>query len=137
MKVIFLDVDGVICLDGQNMDQVAMSCLKEIVEKTQAKVVISSTWRLYHQHLSYLREELNKIGIDPLDVTEDLKGLNRRHDEISKWLADHPDVEKFAILDDWPDAEIKSRPETFFRTEGLEMGLVPEIAKDVVAYLEK
>lgn len=69
MKVIFLDVDGVLNNDGyfertknekQNrieLDDENIKCLKEIIDLTGAKVVVTSTWkelRIYSKLISYL-----------------------------------------------------------------------------------
>lgn len=47
MKVIFLDFDGVITTfeSGWNLCPKKMKFLDEIIEKTDAKIVISSSWR--------------------------------------------------------------------------------------------
>lgn len=47
MKVIFLDFDGVITTleSGWNLCPKKMKLLGEIIEKTDAKIVISSSWR--------------------------------------------------------------------------------------------
>ena len=43
-KVIFLDMDGVICLRS-GIEIECLKNLKKIVEQTQARIVISSSWR--------------------------------------------------------------------------------------------
>lgn len=138
MKVIFLDVDGVICLDGLGMDDLSLKCLKEIVDVTGAKIVLSSTWRLYDDNMNTLLEEFKAAGIEkPIDVTPDFS-VNRleRHVEISEWLARHREVKKFAIIDDWPKAEIQTSSGTFFRTESWE-GLTPALSEKVINHLGK
>lgn len=45
-KYIFLDFDGVINTQNDKFDKNAMANLRRLLEKTDAKVVISSTWRL-------------------------------------------------------------------------------------------
>lgn len=47
MKVIFLDFDGVITTmkSRWNLCKEKMELVKEIVDKTDAKIVISSSWR--------------------------------------------------------------------------------------------
>jgi|ERR1035437_8087458 hypothetical protein len=134
MKVIFLDVDGVLCLDGSNMDPVAMTCLKDILTKTGAKIVMSSTWRLFDNLSKALVDALANVGIDePIGKTPYLARM-KRHVEIEKWLSENPEVHKYAVIDDFPDAEIK--PESFFRTVTWS-GLTEDIASNVIAYLRK
>ena len=58
MKVIFLDIDGVLNSraydrkrnwnEQSDIDETRLTLVKEIVDATEAKIVLSSTWR---QHL--------------------------------------------------------------------------------------
>jgi hypothetical protein len=43
-KIVFLDMDGVICLRS-GIEVECLKNLKKIVEQTQARIVISSSWR--------------------------------------------------------------------------------------------
>lgn len=48
LKIIFLDVDGVINTNRNHftkLDEIALEYLKIIIESTGAKIVISSSWR--------------------------------------------------------------------------------------------
>lgn len=110
MKVIFLDIDGVLNSDEyfdkilnkeitgieQDVDVEKVKLLKEAVNITGAKVVLSSSWR-YTRKAQELRELLIEYGIST-DVTPFLQ--NHRGLEIKKWLMDNPDTEDFVILDD-------------------------------------
>ena len=119
MKVIFLDVDGVLNSvgwmkknDGKkhgnseiNPENVKM--LKEIVEKTGAKIVLSSTWRnvdgsdgeLRHPMYDYLVEELRKFDIEIFSRTPLIN--NNRPKEIKTWLDETSfDIESFISIDD-------------------------------------
>lgn len=132
MKVIFLDIDGV--LNGYNQWTYCLfaiikflhlnklwykyydifDCkrhytrrLAKIVKKTGAKIVISSSWRsgwyrpyeekskrskTLEDNIKYFNLEV--IGITPKDKN------GRRGNEIAQWLSEHPEVDKFVILDD-------------------------------------
>lgn len=111
MKVIFLDVDGVLNSDEyfdriQNLDIEGIESeidinkvklLKKAVDETGAKVVLSSSWR-YTKNALALKELLANCGIhitDSTPVVEHKRGL-----EIRKWLENNDDVEDFIILDD-------------------------------------
>lgn len=110
MKVIFLDVDGVLNSDeyfdkikGLNIvgienevDVSKIKLLKKAIQETGAKVVISSSWR-YKRNGQYLEQLLIKNGIFPAK-TPFLK--NQRGLEIRQWLKEHPDIEDFVIIDD-------------------------------------
>jgi hypothetical protein len=108
MKVIFLDVDGVLIPYGQpDYRTVNSQCtlnLKAIVEATNAKIVISSSWRiaLYQE----LLEMLDTFGLKEavIDKTPRLgNGLSMRREEIEEWLGEHPEVTKYLALDDEPN----------------------------------
>ena len=46
MKIIFLDIDGVLNYNGsQIIDEVCLSNLRYIVKETDARIVIISTWK--------------------------------------------------------------------------------------------
>jgi hypothetical protein len=65
MKVIFLDVDGVLnnnkCNERLSLDNLLV--LKEIVNKTQCMIVISSTYKLMNSSMDYLWSVFEKLEI--------------------------------------------------------------------------
>lgn len=109
MKVIFLDLDGVLNSekyvhemgkdwDGNQIDPKAVIRLNKIVDITDAKIVVSSSWRIEHS-----LENLKKIFIDNRIIGEvigctPVLGTDRSA-EISVWLSNNP-VDNFVILDD-------------------------------------
>jgi hypothetical protein len=113
-KVIFLDFDGVVVctpqtwdctstgrkVQGLNRDCVAR--LNQIVERTGAKVVISSMWRL-QLPMEYLQGYLHRAGFnythDVVGVTPNLGG-KPRGSEIAAYLKVHPEVGAYVVLDD-------------------------------------
>ncbi len=52
-KYIFLDFDGVINTQNDKFDKKAVANLRRLLVRTDAKVVISSTWRL--QGMEYIQ----------------------------------------------------------------------------------
>jgi len=46
LKLLFLDIDGVLCLRGQIISPQHLNRIVKIVKKTQCKIVLSSAWRL-------------------------------------------------------------------------------------------
>src|SRR5712672_638718 len=106
MKIIFLDIDGVLnCKSTPNprnfpyvVDRVLLRRLKRIVERTRAKVVLSSTWRYDPAGIFSARH----WGIPFMDVTPDMPKKPRR-DEILSWLKAHPKVKRFVVIDDEDD----------------------------------
>lgn len=117
-RVVFLDVDGVLNSHAfskrmweqeavrvfrENMlDRNAILCLKQIVSRTDADIVVSSTWRLDFAHFTALQEQLAKEGLSVHDVTPRLPG-EIRGKEIQMWLDYNPSYKEFVILDDDSD----------------------------------
>ncbi len=106
MKVIFLDIDGVLSGQKYQMEAVGdppfidvsrFEILKEIIDKSGAKVVLSSTWKT-----SWVKgEDFDCIFADAgIDVYDTTPALGRKNIEISAWLTAHPETQSFVILDD-------------------------------------
>ena len=113
-KVIFLDVDGVLncqsskskCDKTIGIDNSKVKILKEIVDNTNAKIVLTSSWKTFwekdynliiHHHGKYLNNKLRKQGLYILDKTED-KGRNRGKG-IYNWIKKYS-VKNWLVLDD-------------------------------------
>lgn len=120
MKIIFLDVDGVlnnlkrwelpemVMLGGHAgalVDPLACELLVKLVQETGAKIVISSTWRHYYMQELELGLCL-KFGLPRRTIigkTPDFSGRNApRGAEILAWLrtAGNHEATGFVILDD-------------------------------------
>lgn len=119
IKVIFLDVDGVLNSDKTSRRTAGgytfvgsrqMKNLRRIIEETGAKVVLSSDWRYdrddpkWNGDFLELKEELLRYGISLYGFTPELRSAHRGA-EIDAWLKDHDEVENFVILDDRLDIE--------------------------------
>lgn len=116
MKIIFLDIDGVLnseeWLDKRNDNETInpeqVKLLKEIVDRTGAEIVLSSTWRALvdteerqeHPQYTYLVDSLKKFGLKIKSHTPRIG--NDRPMEIKEWIDKHGtnDEIKFVILDD-------------------------------------
>ena len=123
MKVIFLDVDGVLnfvyckarepcgCIGISNA---SVKNLAKIVEATGAAIVLTSTWKQHwqrntrstdqiHPSGKYLQNKLLKQKLFILDKTTD--NMDNRGEGIQNWLANHPGVTHWIVLDDdvFPD----------------------------------
>lgn len=138
MKVVFLDVDGVLnnfTLIRQNgfnyIDPVMVGRVGIVVKHSGAKIVLSSTWRLQEDDKRLVTSSLGEQGMFIHDVTPNLRTV--RSQEISDWLADNPMVERYAILDDDEDAGFGMR-ESFFQTDP-EVGITDRIAEMALSHL--
>ena len=111
MKVLFLDVDGVLNSEAWfavmpdvgmiSVDPKAVARVLRVVRKTSAAIVLSSMWRTSPGAVRYLTQQ----GLVIHDTTPLSFYRPRRH-EIQQWLDAHPEVTAYAIIDDDPDAEI-------------------------------
>jgi len=148
MKIIFLDHDGVICLDNNwggrrkkqnkwggmklsmgpksvpleyrfdDFDQKAVSVLNEILDETEAEIVVSSDWK----HWATVEEmgeyyEIQGIKKKPISFTKNLGQCSlqdkksfqwsstydleqSRYVEITQYLMDHPEITHWVAVDD-------------------------------------
>lgn len=143
MKVVFLDIDGV--LNNSNwaiqmydegvhvyaenlLDERAIRLLQKLIDATDAKIVVSSSWRRDDYAMQCLSDQLKPMEI--YDVTPLKSSI--RGDEISAWLKKHKDVERYVILDDDSDMgdEITHLIQTTF-----ERGLQPEHIEEAIKWL--
>ena len=117
-KIIFLDIDGVLnsmdyfkqtkdCKGYTEINPEKVKLLKEIVDRTGAQIVLSSTWRDLaqrenepeHPMYTYLTDTLKEYGMEIIDHTPCI-GQDRPK-EIKAWLDNQQDKDvRFVILDD-------------------------------------
>lgn len=160
MRILFLDIDGVLNsdlwyksekskeFDGvlSHFDPKLVVILNNLVQKTEAKIVISSTWRN-----KYSNEELTKIlenaglKLDIVGFTPDLRRNEDyilRGNEILKWCMDNEDLlgckwkdyHDFAILDDNTDF-LYWQAKHFFRTDR-HCGITLTVKKEIERFFE-
>jgi hypothetical protein len=133
-KVIFLDIDGVLnCKRTPNprklpyvVDPALLARFKRLVERSGADVVLSSTWRYDPAGLFSAKH----WGIPFADVIPDMPKRPRR-DEILAWLEQHPDVDRFVVIDD-DDDELDELP--LFQPSH-RIGLTEKIVEGATLYL--
>ena len=151
MKVIFLDFDGVlnneryVCSRGHYgviIDPSRMELLKKIIDKTNAKIVLSTSWREHWDKCDELCDdigrEINKIFAEnQLEIYDKTPKLSTdREKEIKKWLIENPLVERFAVIDDaFLDANFLN--ECFIKTSNYKNGLDEEAVKKAIDILNK
>jgi len=118
MKVLFLDIDGVInstrsllARRGRlTLDEDKLARLVSGIERAQCKVVISSHWRVVAERHSQLRAVLRYHGIEVIGATPVLPPSSPyRPVEILEWLLNYntqatklerPHVSSFVAIDD-------------------------------------
>ena len=170
-KVIFLDVDGVLNSDRTLYEDISLEDdlilnLKEIVNKTKAKIILSSSWRLYTEAIAKLMDKLDKFGLaisgmtcDGVDLDwlekyefdatkkyldtkfdyDENKQIKITHDrgaEIFKWLHDHDDC-TYVILDDEIEDIKPYFNESAIVKTSYKTGLTKEDVKKAIQILNK
>jgi hypothetical protein len=115
MKVIFLDFDGVLNSAkyllghegyGVVIDPTRMCLLKQIIDATDAKIVLSTSWREHWEKDlakcdstgALINSIFSKHGLQIWDKTPQLR--TKRETQIKSWLDRHPEVKNFVVLDD-------------------------------------
>ena len=174
MKVLFLDIDGVIntvggelgakYCQGRDIDEIyakrkelgalaahaevfdpaCLWYLREIVKDTGCKIVVSSTWRIkqtVESMKSWFKCPIIREAIidktpefygSEYDHLRDRRGRIQRGEEIKWWVDNHPEVTRYAILDDDSDMDIVM--DNFFRTCSHD-GLKKTVAQKVIFHL--
>lgn len=151
MKIIFLDIDGVLCTGRSHLamcnpgdpmralDPVGVRLIDRACTEAGAKIVVASTWghvmgRPIQDLLvtnGFTWKNFFKDSAAPGDrpsfitspVMRGLSGGGNRGEEIADWLEAHPEVTRYAIIDDMPVNEeqrpyhIKTNPANGFSTE--------------------
>ena len=145
MKVIFLDIDGVLVtrnsIKYQHLNypeeteimfsKKAVKNLNKLTRLTKSKIVVTSTWRLFHS-LEELQKIFKKQGvkgeiisttsIERAPIEEDIP----RGKKISDWLEQYPDVRQYVIIDDDVQADcIQFHPHNCVETS-YKQGFSPE-----------
>jgi hypothetical protein len=119
-KVIFLDIDGVLkpmLSKFKSVKGISSSCLvrlKQLVKSTGASIILSSTWRNHPTALALLTEVMGRFNLTYDGVTPNAESVNdTRGMEISSWLTEHPEVECYVILDDYPEEQFAGHEKHF------------------------
>jgi hypothetical protein len=165
MKILFLDVDGVLNNtytfarihrawkeSGEptkvnfgwplgHLDETLIANLNPIVEQTHCNIVLSSSWRVIAK-IPDFREWMAQKGFhyaeSIIDRTRRSVGddPDARGNEIKDWLTAHPEVTSYVILDDDCFDIFRVHPNNFVHTNGND-GLTNERAQAAIAILNK
>jgi hypothetical protein len=156
MKVIFLDIDGVLNNEQTNakspdgyigIGNTLLKRLSSIVKETNARIVLSSTWKsewdknesLCSNDGKYMVKKFRQLGLLVFDKIEDIdNSLSTRGAAIMKYLEYHSEVEEWVVIDD-DEFDFAKYPEImdrFVHTDHLK-GLVEEDVKKAIELLSK
>jgi len=144
MKVIFLDADGVLNCDSTRtlipgtrfigLDADMIKRLKSIIKRTGASIVMSSTWRKHPECMEYLKKELGKKVSDKIIGYTPVLQWEPRWKEIDAWMARHPEVSSFIVLDDLEFEGLEKYGERFVLTHWIS-GLTDELTEKCIKLL--
>lgn len=135
-----------------------LELLKQLIDRTGAKIVLSSTWRYgwrYMQdthipendafrqreigHFLALQEKLREFELEFLDRTPVInESMNHRGEEIDQWLREWEgeSVESFVILDDLNGKYLRPHAGRLVRTS-ITKGLLQKHVELAVKILER
>jgi len=142
MKVLFLDIDGVLnsleVFEEKDKDllhplsEEMIGLVNKIVDETKCTVILSSAWR--YMGLEVVQGMLDKHGATFKLAGETPKKDGCRGDEIISWMADNKvHDEQIVILDD--DADMDALLPRLVQTKW-QFGLKPEHAQRVIEMLK-
>ena len=161
MRLIFLDIDGVLNSDAwdktkkttsndfliDQFDPEAIKLLNELIEKIDAQIVLTSSWRLNFD-LEQMNELFSRIGIKRgiVSFTPNLNagaGYLTRGNEVSNWIIDNGNIIKskslsftdYIILD-----SISPIRERFIGTNNIKYDHIYFLAitnKNITPYIDK
>lgn len=152
MKVVFLDIDGVMNHKGyfrrsdihalQEFCPQTVENLKHILKTCNAKIVLSSTWRKIFKTTRRLKKELfchygldrYIVGLTPVFEERDRYFYSERGKEI-RWYMNYHGIKEsdMVILDD--DDDMGDLMHRLVRTSFYEGGLTKEKADEVIRLL--
>ncbi len=150
-NIIFLDIDGVLNSDKYfdsidnkecmnlvdrlmlDIDMSKVKLLLEVINKTNAKIVITSSWRRMKLY-PYIKERLISMGLPVVGETPFIEG--RRGEEIKSYLLENR-VSNYCIIDDEVFKDYKELEDYLVVTDFYEDGLTIDHAKGVVKKLIK
>ena len=193
MKVLFLDHDGVICLSSEfggrfkkqrnagrklsqsidslpvlarfdNFNKKAIDVLNEILEETNAEIVVSSDWKRwatveemgeYYESQGIKKKPIGFTkSINDCDIPEDFQFSRQfdleqeRHFEILQYLKDNPQITHWVAVDDlnmgkiqkhetWGDMELDWGLDNFVHTPRVREGIKQSnIKENILKFLK-
>lgn len=143
MKALFLDIDGVVCLHGKEnakedeiFDGASCRRLREIIDATGCKLVLTSSWRLFPESIRSMFRQFKPFGITKGNFLGRTPLRDDRGDEVMVYLKRHPQIDRFVALDDQPFYS-KGFPQERLILTKEESGITEEIKVRCIAILNE
>ena len=153
MKVIFLDIDGVLNHDNSRevvkggiigLNKECCTQLKRIVDTTGAEIVLVSTWKMWWSPIyneckfdgKYLSDTFAEYGLSIIDKTTGPCG-DGRGQGILDYLNAHSDIESYIVLDDeiFRDYRCPEIMDRLVKTSFYKWGLTKRLADRAIQLL--
>lgn len=98
MKVLFLDMDGVLVpFSSHGVEPKLLAQLKRIHDATGCKVVLSSAWRVFKSSTEVVNQHLISAQIHPL-IGQTPQLSMERSKEIVTWMETHEEVRQTKLV---------------------------------------
>jgi len=144
LRVLFLDIDGVICCNKDGvLEADKLEQLIRVVKETGCKICLSTNWRLYDDLREYLYEHLAALGMECIGTTpdagENTHGEPMRPCEIGAWMKfwnqgkTRPKIQNFVAVDDRP--LIQENGGSFLRGHFVQTSLMSGLTEGVAMRL--
>ena len=151
--VIFLDIDGVLNRTRSathiRVDDDLVARLRQLLADTGAVIVLSTFWRHFQEYIAYVlhrhgvpagvvigrtsgKSDASRLSADAGDTSN----YANRAAEIRNWLAAHPTVTRFVIIDDRSSASDEGLAPRFVQTDAA-VGLTDAAAARCAALLTR
>lgn len=116
MKVLFLDFDGVLNTEdyrevhgssNAGIDKSKLPLLKKLIDSTDAKIVLSTSLRMYWDknpdkcdyYGKIINDVFDEYDLEIYDKTPLIENA-KREEEILQWIVDNPEVKNYVAIDD-------------------------------------
>ena len=143
IKVLFLDIDGVLCLheygvvnwddnvDDYVFDERCCRRLREILDATGCKLALSSSWRLQKKDCLNILRQLKPFGITSADFIGGTPDIQHRGDEVMTFVERHPEIGAYVAVDD-EDFSGERFPTDRLVLTKLERGITEEAKAEII-----
>lgn len=146
-NIIFLDIDGVLTIHPKyNFDDPILKRLKYLIEQTDSKIVLSSSWRMSNltktldqivgsKRGKHIKNEYMRFFVDNIIDQTPRIAHSIRGTEIQAYIDNHKDsIQNYVIIDDERDM-LESQLDNFVQTD-YKNGLTDDIVSKCTKILK-
>ena len=135
MKVIFLDIDGVLNTKIKGViDEDKLINLRKIIDATGTVVFINSLWSAFNPiGLSELIQRLKEWDIVCIDYIKN-HSLKMKDEHVEEYLSSHPKITSYVIVDD-NEYEFEEKFPNHFVKTNTRYGLTEKASRKIISIL--